>query len=275
MTSVAQHAKRPIELFVLHDDSVGAAPKQRLMEIAQALRTPLTLMPVRPPPTLPARFFRQYSPACVFRLMIPKLFPDAEAVVYLDSDLVSNGVDVTEIAEAAPKDAAISGVIERYIAAIPRHREVLAEMGLDPAGYINSGVLVIRPALIEEDLVAECLAFSQAQPNAVHADQDFLNHHFAGRIGALPERFNTHVGLFDEGLIQPLSAFQGRILHYSGMVKPLDGPVSTGLIPFLAHAYLTPEVLYGQKYEITGYFQGTTDDPNALLLQPIRQKAEG
>ncbi|HEX3699506.1 MAG TPA: glycosyltransferase [Phenylobacterium sp.] len=274
LSSVAQHAKHPIHIYVLHDDSLSAVAKQRLTEIANALRTPLTLMPVRPPPSLPVRFSRQYSPACVFRLMIPKLFPDAEAVVYLDSDLVSNGVDVTELAAAAPADAPLSAVIDVNIAIPQRHREVLQELGLDPASYFNSGVLVMRPALIQEDLVQACLAFSEAFPSAIHADQDFLNHHFAGRFARLDPRFNHHIGQFDQAVVAPLSALGGKILHYAGKVKPLDGKIGPGLIPFLAHASLVPEIIQGGMYEVSGYFLPSKDDAHGLIIQSLRPKPD-
>lgn len=267
LTSIAQHAKRPIHLYVLHDETLSATAKQRLSEIAEQLRTPLTLMPVRPPPGLPVRFSRQFSPACVFRLMIPKLFPDAEAVVYLDSDLVSNGVDITEIAAAAPKDAPLSAVLDLNIAVPERHREVLAELGLDATSYFNSGVLVFRPALIEEDLVQACLAYSEAYPAAIHADQDFLNHHFAGRFARLDPRFNHIVGLIDQEMVRPLADFAGKILHFAGQVKPMDGRIGPGLIPFLAHAYLVPEIIQGGMFKVEGYFMPAKEDPHGLILQ--------
>jgi lipopolysaccharide biosynthesis glycosyltransferase/predicted O-methyltransferase YrrM len=267
LTSIAQHAKRPIHLYVLHDESLSAVAKQRLTEIAGQLRTPLTLMPVRPPPGLSVRFWRQFSPACVFRLMIPQLFPDADAVVYLDSDLVSNGVDVTDMAAAAPKDAPLSAVLDVNIGLPERHREVLAELGLDAASYFNSGVLVFRPPLIKEDLVEACLAYSEAYPSAIHPDQDFLNHHFAGRFARLDPRFNQIVGLIDQEVVRPLDAFAGKILHYAGKVKPLDGRIGPGLIPFLAHAYLVPEIVQGGAYGIEGYFLPSKTDPHGLILQ--------
>jgi lipopolysaccharide biosynthesis glycosyltransferase len=270
LTSVAQHAKGPIELHVLHDDTLSALAKQRLTAIARELRTPLKLTPVQPPPSLPVRFSRQFSPACVFRLMIPKLFPEAEAVVYLDSDLVSNGVDVREIAAAAPADAPISAVLDPNIAVPQRHREVLAELGLDSASYFNSGVLVIRPALIEEDLVEACLAFSEAYPSALHADQDFLNHHFAGRFARLEQRFNDHIGIYDQAMVRPLSELGGKVLHYAGKVKPLDGWIAPGLIPFLAHAHLVPEIIQGGMYEVSGYLLPSQEDPHGLIGQNVR-----
>jgi lipopolysaccharide biosynthesis glycosyltransferase/predicted O-methyltransferase YrrM len=275
LSSIALHAKRPIQLYVLHDDSLSAVAKQRLTEIAAQLHTPLTLMPVRPPPGLPIRFSRQFSPACVFRLMIPKLFPDAEAVVYLDSDLVSNGVDITDLAAAAPKDAALSAVLDANIAVPERHREVLAELGLDAASYFNSGVLVFRPALIEEDLVEACLAYSEAYPGAIHADQDFLNHHFAGRFAKLDPRFNHIVGIIDQEIVRPLGEFAGKILHFAGQVKPLDGRIGPGVIPFLAHAFLVPEIIQGGMYKLEGYFTPSKEDPHGVilqLLQPPRPK---
>jgi lipopolysaccharide biosynthesis glycosyltransferase len=202
----------------------------------------------------------------VFRLMIPKLFPDAEAVVYLDSDLVSNGVDVADLAAAAPKFAAISAVLDPNIAVVQRHREVLEELGLDPASYFNSGVLVMRPALIEEDLVEACLAYSEAYPSALHADQDFLNHHFAGRYARLDPRFNHQVSLYDQALVRPLAEFKNRIVHYSGQMKPLEGRIGPGLIPFLVHAYLTPEIIQGGMYEVSGYLFPAPNDPNGLVI---------
>ena len=240
LTSVAAHAGRSIHVHLLHDDSLPEIARRRLTQIAQDLRTQLTFTPVRLPPALDTRRLRQFSPASIFRLLIPSLFAEEPLVVYLDSDLVVNAVDVGELADLAPMDAPLCAVRDPHIATPTSHAEALKRLGLDADAYVNSGVLVLRPPLLKEDLLEAFSAFSEANPEAIHPDQDFLNAHFQGRIHVLDERFHCHVGVSQESLFRPLRDYGGKILHYSGKIKPLNGDIAPGLVPFWVHAHRAP-----------------------------------
>lgn len=248
LTSLAQHASQRLRVHILHDESLHSRARERLAEIAQQGGIALTLTPVQPPKGVDVGRLRQFGPASIFRLMIPQLFADEPLVIYLDSDLVVNGLDIMELAKAAPQDAPISAVQDPYIARPASHARALGELQLDPARYFNSGVLALRPGLIADDLVQGFIAFSDAHPNAIHPDQDFLNVRFAAAAHLLDPRFNAQLSHYGRALLQPLAHYDRKILHYAGKIKPLDGSLAPGLIPFWAHAYLVPELTQGRLY---------------------------
>lgn len=273
LTSLAQHARRQIHVHLLHAPDLHETARRRLAEIADSMGVPLTLTPVALPAGLDPKALRSFGPAAIYRLIIPRLFADHPLVVYLDSDIVVNGLDIGQLAEAAPIDQPLAAVHDRHQGRAERHLELLAQMDLDPATYVNSGVLAIRPALISEDLVEAFLAFTRAYPQAAHPDQDFLNRHFKGRIALVDTRFNLQLVGFDKELLRPLTAYRGAILHYSGKIKPLDGVMSPALVPFWAHAHRTPEILDGQLYDVSRYILAGKD-PDTVLRRRIALEAE-
>jgi len=271
--SLAQYAKEPIEVHVLHDETVSEHAKQRLSEIAGDMRIDLTLTQVRLPDEVDVTRLRQFGIASLFKLLIPDLFADRDLVIYLDSDLVANGLDISELAIATPHDAAVSAVLDPYIAITASHAEALARMGLDPANYVNSGVLALRPKLLTGDLLETFLAFSTSTPGAIHPDQDFLNAHFEGRIHFLNEKFNYPVSVYQQSMIQPLPHYRDKILHYSGSIKPLDGFIATGIIPFWVHAQRVPEAAEALIGKPTKYLFPIEGNREALVVQGIEHAA--
>jgi hypothetical protein len=142
-------------------------------------------------------------------------------------------------------------------------------LGLDPATYFNSGVLALRPKLIGSDLLADFIAFARKRRKLAHPDQDFLNMRFQGTAALLDERFNSVTTLFDGRLTKPLSFYADKILHYAGEVKPLDGVVATAFLPFLAHAFLVPEILRGEVYQAKSYLFPMEGRPDLGRALPI------
>jgi lipopolysaccharide biosynthesis glycosyltransferase/predicted O-methyltransferase YrrM len=267
--SAAQYATRPISIHVLHDGSLPEIARQRLTRICEKARVPLSLTPVQLPAGVDVERLRQFGAASVFRLLIPRLFAGEEQVIYLDSDLVVNGLDVAELAAAAPPGAPISAVRDPFIARAASHAKELDRLGLDPRAYFNSGVLVLRPGLLQQDLLEAFAQFSAANPTSIHPDQDFLNTRFAGQVGVLDERFNFQVGLHEQRLLRPLSEYAGKILHYAGKIKPLQGNLAPGLLPFWIHAQAVPELTQGLAADPRTYLLPLAENPDGLQLQGI------
>ena len=121
ITSLAQYASQPVEVHVLHDESLHDVAKQRLTEIAGDMQIDLTLAPVRLPNKIDISTLRQFGGATLFKLLVPQLFADRDLVIYLDSDLVVNGLDVSELAIATPHRAPVSAAIDPHIAITASH----------------------------------------------------------------------------------------------------------------------------------------------------------
>ena len=259
MTSVLEHSRCPLQLHLLHDDTLRLEARERLTRIARDHGATLQLHAMQLPASIDAGKLHRFSPASLYRLMIPQLLAREPLVVYLDSDLVSHGVDVGELARALPAQAPIGGVVDPYIGEQRKARAWLESLGLKAQHYMNSGVLVLRPPMVREDLLAAFVQFNLNHPDAIHPDQDFLNLHFGHRWARLDARFNTQLGLFERSLFQPLSHYQGKILHYAGKLKPLEGNLAPGMLPFWMYTHATPEV--GQI------------DPTMRYLSPIQGQA--
>jgi lipopolysaccharide biosynthesis glycosyltransferase len=269
LTSLAQHARRPISVHVIHDASLSDTAKRRLGEIAQALRVPLALVEQSLPADVDTKVLGHFSPASAFRLMIPSLFSDEDLVVYLDSDLVVNGLDITDLIDEVPAEAPISAVADLFFARGANHRAQMDRLGVPHDRYFNSGVLALRPRLLPKDLPQQFAGFLTSGIPRVHPDQDFLNQLYVGQVHLLDERYNTPIGLIDRRTLKPLSWYRGRILHYVGGIKPFTGVLSPAFVPFLAHSMLTPEIWGGQSYEPVKYLfpaDGAVDAVRAKLI---------
>lgn len=273
ITSLAQYASQPVEVHVLHDESLHDVAKQRLTEIAGDMQIDLTLAPVRLPNKIDISTLRQFGAATLFRLLVPQLFADRDLVIYLNSDLVVNGLDVSELAVATPHRAPVSAAIDPHIAITASHNSAVARIGLDAANYVNAGVLVFRPQLIAQDLLESFIAFSMSHPHAIHPDQDFLNTYFKGRIHVLNERFNYPVSVYQQSMIQPVAHYWNKILHYSGSIKPLDGFMATGIIPFWIHAQRVPEAAQALAGKPTKYLFPVEGNPETLVVHEIEYAA--
>jgi lipopolysaccharide biosynthesis glycosyltransferase len=194
------------------------------------------------PPEVPD--LGKYTVASIFRLLIPRLFEGEERVIYLDSDIILNQLDINQLLEVSePSTAALMAVRDPFIKESGRHCKELIGIGLSAEDYFNSGVLVFnlkrhRPP----DLLDEFLAWVGKWGVSAHPDQNFLNARFVSNVDFLDERFNFQVTLYARRLFLQPSEYLNRILHFSGQVKPLDGSLGPGTLPFFAYAGLVPEI---------------------------------
>ena len=112
-----------------------------------------------------------------------------------------------------------------------------------------------------------------SNPHAIHPDQDFLNTYFKGRIHVLNERFNYPVSVYQQSMIQPAAHYWNKILHYSGSIKPLDGFMATGIIPFWIHAQRVPEAAQALAGKPTKYLFPVEGNPETLVVHEIEYAA--
>jgi lipopolysaccharide biosynthesis glycosyltransferase len=167
--------------------------------------------------------------------------------------------------DAAPETAPLAGVLDPFIGVPQRHQQALKALQLSPERYLNSGVLVMRPPLIGEDLLAAFDRFFQQHPNALHPDQDFLNLHFAGRWAELPSHFNQQVGVYEKTLFWPLSDYQQKIIHYAGKLKPLQGNLAPGTLVFWMYTQGVPEAAQSQAH--MRYIHPMIKEPHAVTRE--------
>ena len=268
MTSVVQNARRPIQIHVLHDNTLGSAAAERFEKICKSSNVPITLTQVITPREIDVDKLGKFGRASIYRLMIPELFNKHELVIYLDSDLVANGIDVTDLIQESDPARPLTGVIDPFIAVPNSHAMQLQSLNLDPLLYINSGVLLMRPALIEDSLTEAFVSFIQDNPTATHPDQDFLNSYFKDKIGIASERFNYQVNVYEHRFLMPLANYQGKMLHYAGKLKPLDGLIAPGLIPFWTYTQFVEEISNAPVFQTPSrYLVEVANETNSLYRQ--------
>ena len=235
LQSVLLNSSERQEVCVLQNETLGQEAKDVLKKIASKSGAKLKFFSVILPTFLENANFGQFSKASIYRLCIPELFKDEEAVVYLDSDLVFNGVDVIELMNSAPK-APICAVLDAYIDIPKKHRDQLAEINIETKSYFNSGVLLMRPKQIEQNLVTKFIEFLKKNPVLRHPDQDFLNFEFKDVWGRLNPKFNHQACALGRSLFMPIESYHGKVIHYVGKLKPLQGFLAPGYLPFWMYA---------------------------------------
>ena len=72
------------------------------------------------------------------------LFKNDELVLYLDSDLIFNNVDVKLLFDIQLHQKSIAAVIDPYILNHEEHGLELKKLNINSSRYFNSGVLLIN-----------------------------------------------------------------------------------------------------------------------------------
>jgi lipopolysaccharide biosynthesis glycosyltransferase len=243
IASMLTYARGSLQIVVLHDQTLNESMQQRLRMICEAhgLQS-LHFRAVDLPRPLQTLQLGPFTPASLYRLLIPEMFPNEELVLYIDADLIFNGIDITELILSCDNKSPITGVRDPYIHLSAAHRINFERLGLDSSTYVNSGVLAFRPKLIKDNLIEKFIDFGNKFGAVSHPDQDFLNQHFKNKISLLPKKYNFQVGVFERSLLQPLAHYDGKVIHYAGKLKPLDGLLAPGFLPFWRYTALLPEL---------------------------------
>jgi lipopolysaccharide biosynthesis glycosyltransferase len=244
LSSMCTYSTKELSIVVLHDETLSKHVMRRIEDISRSssrFNVEVQFIHVELPQRLSKLNLKNFTKASLYRLLIPKLFPDEAIVLYCDADLIFNGVDISQLKNFCRSGSKLYGVLDPYID-MHKITNDLERMNLNAASYINSGVLIFRPNLIEVDLMEKFQEFADRFGSASHPDQDFINYEFKGKIEIIDKKFNYFIGVHDRALIKPLSYYDDKILHYAGKIKPLDGVMAPGFIPFWRHTALVPEL---------------------------------
>ena len=121
-----------------------------------------------------------FSKEMFYRILIPEVFPQYDKAIYLDSDICVLG-DISELYSIDIGNNIIGAANDIMHTKSKMH--VTKELGIDPEGYINSGVLVINCKRFRNDGIKEKL-FSElsVRTNLRYPDQDIINVVCSGNI---------------------------------------------------------------------------------------------
>lgn len=271
LKSVLIYSSTQQQVWILYDKPLIPSAVTFLQDLSTQYKANLTFAHIKLPHYLAKVNYGAFSPASIFRLGIPKLFKDHEKVVYLDCDLIFHGVDIAVLISAAG-DAPLAAVRDPYIGRPQKHRDQLAAFGLDSSEYFNSGVLVMRPKALPDDLIARFMAFVKKHRVMSHPDQDFLNVQFKGLWKPLDGKFNHQACAFDRSLFQPIASYSGKVIHYAGKVKPLQGALAPAFVPFWMYAQSIPEAAAVFDLQPTSVLEPDPNNQDGVLMRRIAQK---
>ena len=121
-----------------------------------------------------------------YRVLLPELLPDADRVLFLDSDLLV----LAPLGELWATDLGDDWVAAAENVFQPDHRHHLGRLGL--RRYFNAGVLLMNLAAMRRDGRTEALLeYGRTAPELRLRDQDALNMVLGERRRRLHPRFNV------------------------------------------------------------------------------------
>ena len=274
LTSVFMHSSSPLHVHLLHDHTLSPEASAALAQLCRKYQHRLTLHPITLSPAMAGINTRQFSVASLYRLMLPQVLSHLDLVIYLDADLIFNRVDISVLVNAIdsdPQQHPISAVVDDLFSKQNSGVKELEMLGIPASQYFNSGLLGLRPQQIDLDLIQALQQFVQHHPNALHIDQDFLNHTFAKRVHWLPARFNHQVNLVHGRYFDPLDSFDEKILHFTGKTKPMNGTFALPDLLFWRYTHEVPHIHRFIQAPIR-YLQQMHARPNAAKLIPSRDR---
>lgn len=151
-----------------------------------------------------------------FRLFIPKMFPQYDKAIYIDSDVVLTG-DIAELFDTEIGDNYIGACQDRSIEEIPPLINYMENaIGVSRYEYINSGVLLMNSKKLREaNLDTHFLTLlNKYHFDSVAPDQDYLNALCNGKIHYLGEEWDAMPNENKPPLSNP------KLIHYNLFSKP-------------------------------------------------------
>ncbi|KHF33074.1 glycosyltransferase family 8 protein [Paenibacillus cookii] len=235
LASVFRHTGSPVNVHILHDETLTEENKNRLTELVSGFNNNIHFYPVTIPPEMAEALsgtgsLDRWTWGSLYRLLLPSLI-QVDKVIYLDCDVLVN-MDIAELWNIDLNGYYLAAVRDQGILGIAG---LVMTYGLNPETYFNSGVIVFALNNIRQKMnwYEETLHFWRSYPGTTMPDQDALNHVFGGNSLLLDERFNSFCL---PGSGQDLN---NKIVHFAGDTKMWD-PLSEGYGLYQELLGLTP-----------------------------------
>lgn len=206
---------------------------------------------------------RNITIATYYRLLIPKLFPQFDKIIYADVDLIFRDDLSTIYQKPFIANALIAGVKEAYdFELIGSSNSVLdyyKSIGCNSEAYINAGFLILNSKALREEQIFEKIEKHIAK-KYISQDQDIINILCKDRIDLLPVTYNytstlytwnASSNLFREkykDYLCPDIDKKAAVVHFTGS-KPWDNFVHRDFLwwnEYLLSPFYNPQ--YYDKY---------------------------
>ena len=173
-----------------------------------------------------------------YRILAPKLLPEYDKIMYLDSDLVVDGnilefwdINIDRYVVAAVREESIQSNEERL--GIPMNQK-----------YFNAGVLLINSKKIRDENYFDVIMDYMIKNKEIllFSDQDALNAIFYNKWLEIDEKWNYHNYFVDmkKSKLELIKKDNPVIIHYTGPIKPWNE--ENGSV--LTNIYLKYEDIY-------------------------------
>lgn len=150
-----------------------------------------------------------------FRLFIPRMFPQYDKAIYIDSDVVLLA-DPAELFDTDLEGCLIGACVDRSVGHVPEFADYIENgIGVPKDKYINSGVLLMNlKKLREAELDRRFLQLLNTyHVDSIAPDQDYLNALCHGKIHYLDDGWDT----MPDNAEQPKLP---KLIHYNLFSKP-------------------------------------------------------
>lgn len=215
MASIFANTKSRVCVYIIHDDTLTEENMSKLRQTADSFGQTVKFINVEKmfeEEVLDlSRLTNVGARGTLFRLLIPQLI-DCPKIIYLDCDVIVN-MDLREMWETDIGDSTAGAVRDVWSIDYLNGKDVswryaLAwkAMGVEKDKYFNAGVLLMNLDKIRTcyDFINDVAAFNSRYKKAVTlADQDCLNHIFAGDVYFMDVKFNRirEEDIGDSGLV--------------------------------------------------------------------------
>ena len=177
-----------VHVHLLHGPGFPAASARRLEQLVRGHGARLSAHAVAPERVAGLPVVAEFTVAMWYRILLPELVA-ADRVLYLDVDTLA--LDALAPLWATDLGDAYLGAVTNVL--MPHHAGRPASLGLDPAAYFNSGVLLLNLAAMRRDGSTAALRDCAVRRGAEleWPDQDALNLVLGARRVALHPRWNA------------------------------------------------------------------------------------
>lgn len=199
-----------------------------------------------------------------FRIFIPRMFPEYDRGIYLDSDIVVPG-DISKLYNEDLEGNVVGGCQDSSTIDIEEFASYFEQnAGVDRHEYINSGILLMDLKKLRElKMGAKFIdLLNKYHFDSVCPDQDYINAMCAGRIKHLPARYNV-MPVEGKAEVDDIC-----LIHYNLFLKPwlYDN------IPYEKYFwdYAKQTVFYDDLLDIKSHYgdeQKKADKANLLLMK--------
>jgi lipopolysaccharide biosynthesis glycosyltransferase len=191
LSAVERTVECRVAVHVLVDSDVGHEDKERLRRALDRLGAATTFIALARSDLsgLPPAVNAHGGAISCARFLLPHLLPNVHRLLYLDADTLT--LDSLAPLVDLPLNDAPLGAVRNVVE--PAMRGRLVELGLDPARYLNSGVLLMDLDVMRERRSSEALlaCVRNEADRLLWVDQDALNLVFRDEWHELSPRWNV------------------------------------------------------------------------------------